>query len=269
MAFIFPLPFHWIWQSEGWLKATEMSKMSNRDFAGAAFIHLVGGSVALGLAMLSKPRPLKFPMKSLKQSWRGQNKGLGLDSLSDLQSMQVKMRTGYNLSLAFVGVILTFISLLCFIGLKGHFGLYCILAVIGSVFSSMTMSRILSKTWSLYRLRGGLLIGLVSISACVDQLQGWSSFVIGLISGLTYILSRNLILKFRIDDPLDSISIHGFGGLYSLLMCPLFSNSGLIYTQSRENALHLGWNLVTIVTLVAWSTGLTLAFLGPLALCNR
>ena len=268
MTFIYPLPFHWIWHPDGWLKTTELPEMPNRDFAGAAVIHLVGGSVALGLAMLSKPRPLKFPMKSLKQSW-SQNKGLGLDSLSDLHSIQIKLRSGYNLSLAFVGFILTFIGLLAFISLKGQFSLYCILAVMGSVFSSMTLSRILSKQWSLYRLRGGLLIGLVSISACVNELQSWSSFVIGLISGLTYILSRNLILKFRLDDLLDSISIHGLGGLCSLLMCPLLSNKGLIFLQSRPAALHLGWNLVTIVTLVAWSTGLSLAFFGPLALCNK
>ena len=261
MAFIYPLPFHWIRDSKGWLR--------NRDFAGAAVIHLVGGSVALGLAMLSKPRPLKFPMKSLKQTW-SQNKGQGVESLSELHDMQIKLRSGYNLSLAFVGFILTFIGLLCFIGLKDTSGLYCILAVMGSAFSSMTLSRFLSKQWSLYRLRGGLLIGLVSVSSCANDLQTWSSFLIGLISGLVYISGRNLILKFRIDDPLDVISIHGLGGLYSLLMCPILSQTnGLIFLQSEPSALHLAWNLVTIVTLVAWSIGLCLAFLGPLALCHK
>ena len=264
MAFIYPLPIHWIWSFQGWLKASEIG-VETRDFAGAAVIHLVGGSVAFGLAILSKPRPLKFPMKSLKISHK---KGLGLEGLENLHNMQIKLRSGYNLSLAFVGFILTFIGQMCFMGSKGRVAFNCLIGVTGSILSTMILSRILTKQWSLYRLRGGLLTGLVALSATND-IQLWAAFIMGLISGLLYILGRNITLKCRIDDPLDVISIHGLGGLGGLLLSPIFSNFGLILTQSQQSAVFLGWNLVAIVVLVAWSFSLTMAFFGPLASCDK
>ena len=267
MAFIYPLPVHWIWNPQGWLKASEIA-VETRDFAGAAVIHLVGGSVAFGLAILSKPRPFKFPMKSMRNNYL-HKKGLGLEGLENLHNMQIKLRSGYNLSLAFVGFILTFIGQLCFMSSKGQVAFNCLIGITGSIFSTMTLSRILTKQWSLYRLRGGLLTGLVALSACADEIQLWAAFIIGFISGLLYILGRNITLKCRIDDPLDVISIHGLGGLCGLLLSPLISNYGIILTQSQLSAVFLGWNLVAIVVVVAWSLSLTLAFFGPLALCEK
>ena len=127
--------------------------------------------------------------------------------------MQIKLRSGYNLGLAFVGFVLTFIGQLAFVCSKGQVAFKLIIGAVGSILSTMILSRILSKQWSLYRLRGGLLTGLVALSACADDLQLWSAFILGLISGLFYILGRNIVLKIRIDDPLDVISIHGLGGL--------------------------------------------------------
>ena len=93
MAFIYPLPVHWIWNPRGWLNASEIGTES-RDFAGAAVIHLVGGTVALGLALLSKPRPYKFPMKSVKKNAQWSNKkGFGLEGRVSSISKNVFIRS--------------------------------------------------------------------------------------------------------------------------------------------------------------------------------
>ena len=56
MGFVYPIPFSWIHGQNGWLKINGFD-----DFGESGLVHLVGGMFGLGLSMICKPRPGRFP----------------------------------------------------------------------------------------------------------------------------------------------------------------------------------------------------------------
>ena len=90
------------------------------------------------------------------------------------------------------------------------------------------------------------------------------------LSGVCYVLSRNLLLRYNLDDPTDSISIHAIGGILSLFLSAFFSHdNGIFRDPSRETATYLGMNLMTIVVLIAWSLTFSLLIFAPLAYFDK
>ena len=77
--------------------------------------------------------------------------------------------------------------------------------------------------WSIPAVCNGILGGLVSITAgCATVQTGWAIFI-GIIGGLVYYGSSNLLEFFRIDDPLDAFSVHGACGVWGVLAAAIFS----------------------------------------------
>ena len=56
LGFVYPIPFSWIHGQNGWLKINGFD-----DFGESGLVHLVGGMFGLGLSMICKPRPGRFP----------------------------------------------------------------------------------------------------------------------------------------------------------------------------------------------------------------
>lgn len=54
-GFIYPIPAHWIWNSQGWL-----NKLGAYDFAGCATVHISGGAAALIACIMIGPRLQKY-----------------------------------------------------------------------------------------------------------------------------------------------------------------------------------------------------------------
>ena len=80
---------------------------------------------------------------------------------------------------------------------------------------------------------------------------------------------RNALIKLKIDDPTDAISIHAFGGLFGLIVSPFLSKNGIILRGSTETLHYFAWNLLGSLILSVWSFGLCFIILGPFALCNK
>ena len=60
----------------------------------------------------------------------------------------------------------------------------------------------------------GALIGIVAQCAGCNTYYCWSSLLIGCFAGMTYIGISNLILRLKIDDPLDAIAVHAGAGKF-------------------------------------------------------
>ena len=80
---------------------------------------------------------------------------------------------------------------------------------------------------------------------------------------------RNALIKLKIDDPTDAISIHAFGGLFGLIVSPFLSKNGIILRGSTETLHYFAWNLLGSLILSVRSFGLCFIILGPFALCNK
>ena len=57
--------------------------------------------------------------------------------------------------------------------------------------------------------------------------------------GAGYIVARNIILRSKIDDPIEAISVHAFGGMLSLFLAPILSEKyGMIYLATADRSLQ-------------------------------
>lgn len=66
--------------------------------------------------------------------------------------------------------------------------------------------------WSLSRIINGCLAGMVSICAGCDGYYPWMSALVGSIAGLIYIILSLLMVRLKIDDPLDAVAVHAGSG---------------------------------------------------------
>ena len=182
LAFIYPIPLHWFWDEIGWLQI-ENSDFT-RDFAGAGIVHLTGGCVAFALVLLSKPRPGRFPILGLRNTkWSRRASNIGLSSINDLHNFATSLKSGSDATLAGLGAFLNLIGILAFINYEKDVLFVCFLSMSGGILTSGALSKIFTKQWSLYRLRGGALIGLVTISSSANQLAHYAAFLIGCLAG--------------------------------------------------------------------------------------
>lgn len=55
---------------------------------------------------------------------------------------------------------------------------------------------------------------------CVASLAG--------VSGALFVLTSNLMVKYRVDDPLDAVAVHGSPGLWGLVRCGV----GCVYARA-------------------------------------
>lgn len=85
--------------------------------------------------------------------------------------------------------------------------------------------------FDIHKLCGGVLAGLISITAASANVSLWSAAVIGFIGSLIYTSTKRLIERYEIDDPLDNAEIHGFCGIWSLIAVGMFDlDKGFLYT---------------------------------------
>ena len=86
----------------------------------------------------------------------------------------------------------------------------------------------------------GCLTGLVSITAGCATVEPWCAFIIGIVGGWIYLAASALILRLKIDDAVDAIPVHLFGGAWGLIAAGLFSNERRMATAAYATD-HLGW----------------------------
>lgn len=202
---IYPIVGHWIWGG-GWL-----AELGMIDFAGATVVHSLGGWVSLAGVLVigarvgrfsteGKPMPIpghNMPLVALGVfilwfGWYGFNTGSTL--------------SGANLSIAIIAVNTT-ISGAC-----------------GSI-SAMILS------WKLYDkprvdlTLNGALAGLVSSTATSPLVNPYSAMAIGAMAGFILPYSLRIFEKFKVDDPVGAISVHGISGIWGTLAVGLFTQS--------------------------------------------
>lgn len=114
----------------------------------------------------------------------------------------------------------------------------------------------------------GCLTGLVAITAGCATVEPWAGFVIGIVAGWVYLGASALMLRLRIDDAVDAIPVHMFGGMWGVLATGLFSNPyrmqlagystqnlGWFYEWGRGsgNFTLMGLQICSILYVLAWT----------------
>ncbi len=220
-AIIYPISGHWIWGG-GWL-----SDMGMRDFAGSTVVHSVGGWAALAGAIMVGPRLGKY------------NKDGTVNEIKP-----------HNMPLAALGVFILWFgwygfnpgSTLLAVGGVSHIAVTTTLAAATGAIGALITSWIRFKKPDLSMTLNGTLAGLVAITAPCASVSTVSAVLIGLIAGVMVFFSCLLFeRKFKIDDPVGAISVHGICGAWGTLAVGLFGQHSIdVQYWSEETAIKDG-----------------------------
>ncbi|WP_448874915.1 ammonium transporter [Desulfobulbus propionicus] len=190
---------HWIWGNGGWL-----AKLGVLDFAGGLVVHATCGAAALASVMVIGPRkgfgqtnfmPHNLPMTMLGTGllWFG---WFGFNGGSALAANEVA-------ATAFVATHLG--------GMSGM-----------ATWTAMEWIK-LGKPTTLGAASGAI-AGLATITPSAGFVGPNSAIIIGLIAGVVCFLAVNMKSRFKFDDSLDVVGIHGIGGITGTILLGVFAS---------------------------------------------
>ena len=235
---IYPWIVHWTWGGD-WLFEGGFT-----DFAGSGIVHLTGGISGLVATLVlgkrigrfednvnqNKFRPHNMPQIALGtfilwMGWYGFNGG------------SVLAIGGENEQSVFIVMMNTTIC-----------------AVASGITVSLVNGGLNFKGNNMYDLGllcNGILAGLVSITAGCDGVTDYGACIIGLIGGLIYKASSDLLQKLKIDDPIDAFPVHGMCGIWGVLAVGFFNkDNGIFY---GGNGKLLGWQIAGVLAIIGWA----------------
>ena len=209
---LYPIVGSWHWglgflsDDEGFLGAQFY------DFAGSTVVHAFGGFAALACVIILGPRAGKYTKDGIKPI------------------------LGSNMPLATIGVFLLWLGWFGFNGgsvLSGDANgvsfvfVTTALAAAGGALGAIIISWLFLKKPDLSMALNGILAGLVGITAGADAMSIPSAILVGLIAGVIVVFSIVGLDKFKIDDPVGAISVHGVCGLWGTWAVAIFGDANL------------------------------------------
>jgi ammonium transporter, Amt family len=211
--FLYPLYGNWVWGG-GWLAQMGVNFALGHghvDFAGSSVVHMTGGVTALAGAMVLGPRIGKFRRDGA-----------------------IGALPGHNLPMAMVGTLILAFGWFGFnagstlAASDPRIGLIAANTMLASAAGALAA---LLYLWHRYgkpdvaMACNGLLGGLVAITAPCAFVTPQAAVVIGTTAGLLVVAAvLKLERRFRIDDPVGAIAVHGVCGAWGALALGLFAD---------------------------------------------
>ncbi|NQY25559.1 MAG: ammonium transporter [Piscirickettsiaceae bacterium] len=230
-AFIYPMEGAWTWGGKDVFGLFNLGDLGFLDFAGSGIVHMAGGAAALAGVILLGARKGKY----------GPN-----GSVRPIQ--------GANLPMATLG---TFILWLGWFGFNGgsvlKLGdmassnavamvfLNTNAAAAGGVIAALLVAKMMFGKADLTMILNGALAGLVAITAGPDTPTPLMATMIGAVGGVLVVFSIVTLDKFKLDDPVGAISVHGVVGLWGLLAVPLTNSDASFAGQLAGAATIFIW----------------------------
>jgi ammonium transporter, Amt family len=231
----------WTWGGEAVFGLYSLGDLGFSDFAGSGIVHMAGASAALAGVILLGARKGKYGANG-----------------------QVNAITGANLPLAALGTFILWMGWFGFNGgsvLKlGDIGNANAVAMVflntnaaaaGGALAALITARLMFGKADLTMLLNGALAGLVTITAEPSTPTPLVATLFGAIGGMLVVFSIVTFDKFRIDDPVGAISVHGTCGLLGLLLVPLTNGNASFVGQIVGALTILVW--VFVASLIVWA----------------
>ena len=109
-------------------------------------------------------------------------------------------------------------------------------------------------------------LGMVSQCAGCNAYEPWAAFIIGSLAGPVFIAFRQVMIRLKLDDPLDAVGVHAGGGILGVLLLPFFKEGdGIFWAGHKTEAWALlGINVAGIVAIIVWASVWSGALFGSL-----
>lgn len=235
--FVYPIFGSWVWggtdDSPGWLAA-----MGFYDMAGGTVVHSIGAWCALGALILIGPRFGRYSRKG---------------AVHDIP--------GHNLPYVAVGVFILWFGWFGFNGGStdsefsnlGAILLNTHLGGVGGVCGAILWLVITKQGFYITRIANGALGGLVSVTAGADVIDPAFAILAGLIGGIIVVTTTDLLGKFKIDDVVGAIPVHGFCGAWGTMVV------GLFYAGDMFNIERVMVQFIGVVVAFVWGVSMSYA----------
>ncbi len=225
---------------------TLLSDIGFVDFAGGTVVHALGGWAALIAILMIGPRSDRFDEQGNVQPMASSNSIMSLQGALLLCFGWIGFNAG-GLSVAdpkLAEVVTNTFSTAAF-GAAGG-------AVVGSLLDR--------GIFNPCRTINGLLGGLVTSTASIHVMHAYEAMFFGFVGGaLATACAQFLLVRCKIDDPVDVVATHAIPGLFGTLLYAFVAPVDLLVGQSR--LMQFGVQLfgsVAIFTLVAVTIFVTL-----------
>jgi Amt family ammonium transporter len=257
--FLYPLFANWVWGG-GWMATLGKNFSIGHgvvDFAGSAVVHTMGGMIALSGAIVLGPRIGKFRKDGTARAFPGHNIPMAIIGTIILFFCWFSFNAGSTLSSSDFRLSVVATNTMIAGAIGGLTAMFYMWKKFGKPDPSMTAN--------------GTLAGLVAITAPCAFVNGISALIIGLVAGILVCLAVPFIEnKFKIDDPVGAISVHGVNGIWGVVALGLFSDGtygdGLNGVAGGVKGLFFGdasqllAQLIAVLVLFVWGFGVSFVF---------
>jgi Amt family ammonium transporter len=213
---------HWVWGTGGWLRQAGMI-----DFAGGSVVHITAGVSALAAALVV-----------------GRRKGFGTDNMAP-----------HNLPMTVLGAGILWFGWFGFNAgsalSAGHVATSAFLATHMAA-AAGTLSWLFVEWWhrgkpTMLGAASGCIAGLGTITPASGYVTPPAALLIGLAAGGLCYGAVMMKGRFRLDDSLDVVGVHGVGGIFGTVAAGLFATTavnaaganGLLHGNPRQLGVQL------------------------------
>lgn len=256
---LYPLFGNWVWGG-GWMASLGKNFGLGHgvvDFAGSAVVHSMGGMLALAGAIVIGPRIGKFKKNGTARAFPGHNIPMAIIGTIILFFCWFSFNAGSTLNASDFRLSVVATNTMVAGAIGGLVAMFYMWIRYGKPDPSMTAN--------------GTLAGLVAITAPCAFVNGISAFIIGFIAGLLVCISVSVVEnKFKIDDPVGAISVHGVNGFWGVISLGLFADgkygdgingiSGGVTGLFYGDASQLIAQLIAILVLIVYGFGVSFLF---------
>lgn len=234
----------WGWHGSGWM----LTQLGFHDVGAAGCVHLIAGAFTLGVLINLGPRIGRFAADGTPITIRPHNLPM----------------TMLGLMLIFVGFFGFLMGCVLYSG-EGYTTIYASPTTL-SAFAFNTLmglsggiigAYLTSRGEPFWTISGGL-AGVISVASGMDLYHPALAFVIALAGGALVPYIGKLLDRFKIDDVVGAVAVHGGAGIFSIVMAGIFLGG---YPNTDGNPSITLWG-----QLVAGAVFLALGFVPGYAL---
>ena len=244
--FVYPVFGHWTWGNT--IITSNLAFLANLGFidhAGGIAIHALGGLYALIAILLLGPRAGRFD-----------------------EHKNVLPISGYSPVLALSGALILFVTWIPFntgaltpgTQLFADVALATVIAgSAGGLAGKISGYYLHRRVFDPAAAFNGILGGLVAVTAGATFLGPVGAFVIGFAGGMAAIVGNHVLLyKFKIDDPVGVVGVHGMAGIVGGVTFPFLTTlplpAGSVMTQFAIQGFGalacIGWAGISAVIVI-------------------